>query len=274
MLTILYLLINLVLLSFPQQSKSIEFSVYLREDSPSNKNKEHKIFSNDEFKCTLLIAQTIFLNGSETESLECELPDGRIFPILNPPKFIQDKFDNGEIRSNSDLLVSSHADIEIVDDSYIFIGVKADVKIRPKPFSVFGQDNADDDISSESAYSLFTGKRTVLVLRVEAIDEEVSTSSEDLSDNFFGTKEDLYNLKSQLKACSFNKLELLPARGKSRIIGGEEIVDGVFNVKLPLDVAGRERSFVTNNVIRIAKLSFGCLEQQFDHVAVCLPKGE
>lgn len=256
--------------------------------------KDFRTTTDDDFRCTLLITETLYSDGSESSELNCELPDDRILPILNAPQFILDRFDNDEIMSSRDVLYST--DAQVVDNAIVF-GAGAKVNIihhqhQPSPLpssssylsessspqlhnsiisSFFSESN--DDLGFISGHSL--GTRKVLVIRVDALDTRVSTNITDHSDKFFGTHGDLYNMKTQFEACSFGKLKFQAADDIDCRNNAKVSNNGVYNLTLDMNVVGTGRKNLANKVIRKAKLDLrvGCLKRRYDHVAVCLPRG-
>ena len=87
----------------------------------------------------------------------------------------------------------------------------------------------------------------------------------------FGTDGDQVNLRSQFKACSFDKLDFVPANEKS--ITGVVVSNGVISIEIPDIILNAER----RNIYRAAKWKaasvLGDLSSQYNHVMFCLPPG-
>ena len=97
----------------------------------------------------------------------------------------------------------------------------------------------------EGGRRLQAGDRTVLAVRVVMNGgAQYSSSMDFLRDKVFGTGTDLHNLKSQYKACSYDKMNLDPTPSRtitdgSALLPGDEstdIVDGVVTIRIDRDV--------------------------------------
>ena len=73
--------------------------------------------------------------------------------------------------------------------------------------------------------AVVTGTKTVLAIRVVAIDSQTTQSESYVSDKVFGTSGDPANLKSQYAACSKNQLIMNPANKATKT--GVQITNGV-----------------------------------------------
>jgi Gametolysin peptidase M11 len=111
------------------------------------------------------------------------------------------------------------------------------------------------------------GVKSLLVLRVTALDGKLSLSQEELSARTFGIGDNapVVNVRSQYNSCSFGKFKIIPATG-------EGITDGVANVQID-NVVGKDPFNLENQVVAVAEKTLGRLESRFDHVMICLPPG-
>jgi len=109
-------------------------------------------------------------------------------------------------------------------------------------------------------------ERSVLVVRVGALDSSPVYEAQEMSDNFFS--EDRLTLRSQYSACSHGKLTFVPA--SRQLAGGIE--NGVLDIHLNLQAKDYSRLELTNEAIieteRILKTS---ITQVVNHVIICHP---
>lgn len=106
-----------------------------------------------------------------------------------------------------------------------------------------------------------TGERTVLVLRISSPDSQPSLSASHLSDRVFGTHGN-DSLSFVYDACSHSKLRFQPAMGTN-------IVNGVGEIKIPINVTGMSSFDLENTITIQANNKFGILSQSFDHGMYC-----
>lgn len=106
-----------------------------------------------------------------------------------------------------------------------------------------------------------TGKSTILVLRITAPDSQLSLSASLLSDRVFGTHGN-DSLSFVYQACSHSKLAFQPAMGTN-------IVNGVGEIKIPINVTGMSSFDLENTITTEANAKFGVLSQSFDHGTYC-----
>lgn len=111
-----------------------------------------------------------------------------------------------------------------------------------------------------------TGDKTILAVRVVSTDSETSASAEELSDQIFGTNGDPANIVSQYKACSNNKLNFGPT-------SDSRATNGVYTVEIGQSVKSKNEGEAQDLVTAQLEKELGNLEDQYDHVMICLPKG-
>lgn len=106
--------------------------------------------------------------------------------------------------------------------------------------------------------------RVVLLVRANAIDSDVSVSSEELHDSFFGSEKYKVNLKSQFNDCSYGDIKFVKASGWN--------IDsfGVVTLNTLLPVSLLRAQDVENIVQFILRARVGPLFR-FDHVVIVLP---
>jgi hypothetical protein len=108
----------------------------------------------------------------------------------------------------------------------------------------------------------YEGTSTVLVLRVIAKDTQPTATAATLSERWF---DDPVCFKSQMKDCSFNKMNFVMAQGPY-------IVDGVAEIEINRAAIGQSSNSIETSATTAATALLGTLFQ-FDHVAYCLPPG-
>lgn len=101
-----------------------------------------------------------------------------------------------------------------------------------------------------------TGAKHVLVLRVQGSDtsNQVTRTEANISASIFGTSEGLHTPKSQMKACSYDQLEILKASDNmptaiKDVVGD----DSVYTVTIGLDISAQNNM---NNVVNAATDAF------------------
>jgi len=115
-----------------------------------------------------------------------------------------------------------------------------------------------------------TGVKTVLVVRVVALDTKTTATQAKLADEWFGTGTDKVNLRSQYRQCSYGKLTFNPAPNRPKM----GIKNGVVTVKIDLKLRKKKVSdtIVENYIIRALKEKLGKkYRDDYDHIAFCFP---
>lgn len=112
----------------------------------------------------------------------------------------------------------------------------------------------------------FAGQdRVVLVVRVSGVDMEMSSSANDLAGSVFERLPGINNLVERYDTCSYGETTMIPAVG-------QDISNGVIEVKVETNVEGEQISIIQNQAIRILEEKFGGnLRDRFDHVMMCFP---
>ena len=137
--------------------------------------------------------------------------------------------------------------------------------------SASSHENAIDRASmSESRHLLSTGRQTVIVIRIVAVDAATTATEAQLSDDIFGTSGDVLNLKSGYNKCSYGQLQLEPLTTNPRIG-----TDGVYTVHLRNTfVVGASSSTVYDAAVAQATTDLGKSPNLVaDHVMFCIPPG-
>jgi hypothetical protein len=120
---------------------------------------------------------------------------------------------------------------------------------------------------------LLKGDRTVLAIRVTANDMKTSVSQKRLSNKIFGTGADAINLSERFDTCSYGQVTMSPYSGTT--FKGITIPDtarvGVVTININKKVGGSREGVIRDAVLDAAQAQLGNLEEQFDHVMLCLP---
>ena len=108
-------------------------------------------------------------------------------------------------------------------------------------------------------------QRSVLVVRVNALDRSMSNSTSAIVRSVFGTS-NTNSLKERYETCSYGEVKIVPATG-------EGISDGVMTVTVGVSATNADNSVVRDAALAVLSGKFGNLATQFDHVVLCLPPG-
>ena len=112
--------------------------------------------------------------------------------------------------------------------------------------------------------AIYDNTATMLVVHVTANDFSTTASPSALGDSVFGTLGDMFNLSSQFDACSYGTKKFVPAQGAN-------IVDGVVQLTIGINVNGVSDGTVKNAVTTAGNALFGDISAQADHVMYALP---
>ena len=118
--------------------------------------------------------------------------------------------------------------------------------------------------------NLATLVKTVLVMRIEAMDKATTLTESELANKIFGESGDKVNLSSRFRDCSDGQMLMRPVTTHS-LIG----TDGVYTIRLPTyNVAGVNATRVISTALTAATAALGTHPKDIaDHVMFCLPPG-
>ena len=181
-------------------------------------------------ECLLLIKYSTYgtsENGDDVlhqTDLEC-LFDGAAAPIpfINMPAWLSDKMDNNEIVSNSDSLQLSEV---LLSNEGLSIPPGAQASVRQ------GENR-------RRLAAATTGRRSVVVLRTnmdyfgDVNGEPPTYSTGELSDMFFSTDGDAFNMNVMYDQCSYSALTFYPGTG-------DNVSNGVIDLGLLQSPEGNE----------------------------------
>ena len=122
------------------------------------------------------------------------------------------------------------------------------------------------------------GTRTVLAVRVLLTDIRYNAADQTgLSNDVFGNGVDVYNLKTQLAACSNNQLIINKAPDRAMKVNSNDgttaISNGVVDIKVPLTQAQLGTQDALNFVMQKLNSAFGVTDPSMlaDHIMYCMP---
>ena len=218
------------------------------------------------------------------EEFVCELESGKTVPI----KGTDEQMNKMKHLLNSGALISAETTIGIADefitndgDSSVYLPA-GDIILQPKKEKTMkiqtrrkllkGGADVHDVISKNHGRDLvtFEGIKSFLVVRVtDSAGRVHPDSAAMISDNIFGTSGDPLNLKSQMAACSFNKLRI--TNSYSVDISNHLAAPGVINISIPIELAGNNRQAVRDAIVKATETKLGfSLPGPFHHVMYIL----
>jgi len=230
----------------------VRVETHFEHESEANNGSRERIYNGSRSDGNRKLHET-------EEFLRCELEEedrvkvGKYFVPVHGIE--RDQFDN--IVSGDTTLIAE--DAMIVDGEMY---VPSDAAIE---YGSNGQNNRRLQASRNQ------GIKKVLVVRANGQGSSTTASRDTLSDKIFGTNGDNHTLKSQYLDCSHGKLLFQPYTGMTR--AGTYIDNGVIDVTINTYVPGTSRYDVEDAIERAADQLVGRLQDQFDHVMLCLPPG-
>mmetsp|Transcript_8212 Transcript_8212/g.12682 ORF Transcript_8212/g.12682 Transcript_8212/m.12682 type:complete len:232 (-) Transcript_8212:881-1576(-) len=205
-----------------------------------------------------------YVDGQE-EKWACEMDNGHILDIENPPKGWPSLY---EMSSQKNSYVEDEI---IVSGEYTMFLPTATITETFIDLN-YGvpEINIDEKRRDRRLQQEETGTRTVLAVRVQALNAETNASAATLSDKIFGTSGDSVNLVERFSSCSFNKLTF-EISTDDRV---ETTADGIISVTMLSSTASRTDSMVRNAVTEKLISQLGTSPSNVaDHVMYCLPPG-
>jgi len=124
-------------------------------------------------------------------------------------------------------------------------------------------------LSSDKCKSV--GYQTVLAIRVIGLDVQSTLSLKEMKSVIFGVTEDDFSADYQLRKCSYEKLILKPLSGVTE--SGENINDGVAEVKLEMNIVGQATAVIENTVLKAMREKYGILLNEVDFLMIYIPSG-
>jgi hypothetical protein len=215
--------------------------------------------------CTALV-KNVLLNVSaysddvvpiEETSLLCETPSGMLYEVPSATsEWISEKEISGDLFSGQTVLNFPPGTL---------IDAKTQtLRVNYVPLLINKHDH-------RKLYKS-TGKRTILVIRIETSNQDASYTETTLSNSIFGGGGDQVNLKSQYSACSFGKLEFSAAPNTNGVTS--KIRNGVVTIKLNKVSTSAGNAVIVNAVSEEIFRQFQMpVSHIADHIMYCLPRG-
>ena len=206
-------------------------------------------------ECTAFI--TVQYDGeTSNQSLVCETPSGMMYEIPEADdSFITENFEKGPFVSGETVITFSGRPLLNKSANTISSSIQDLVLTKKKNLRKGGPFGAAT-----------TGDRTVLIVRVIALDASITADEAALSDDVFGTHGDPVNLKTQFSKCSQGQLNFIPAVRTG-------ITDGATTVSINVVSKDQGKTNMKNYVSDALKTKFGASNpgDLADHVMFCYP---
>ena len=237
-------------------------------------------------ECTLMVSSDLKIPGDELEddhteeSFQCMLDSSdtngqanQILPIrasIAQLSKMKDMLNKGELRPGKSTL--NHGGAAFGKDG-IFVPPGLDIASAVRNN---GNGNGNDKNKSRSLQGDLFGNKPILVVKVIDVNGKQRTESvEQIGDDIFGTVNDPVNLKSQMKACSFDQLNIVPGTyDPTKIPAGEPSATGVIQVDISIALDGGDDRYAIHNAVTAAvqtKLGFS-LPGPYEQVMYVLEK--
>jgi hypothetical protein len=245
-------------------------SIHTADSQNEKRGPNERIESTNNLVCRVVVVemkQSGENKRPEKSHFRCETrpeqePDGQggmTYTLKLPPQFV----------AQHPYLEKGDTFIEILNGMAIrenVVGEPSIIYPLPTSITIFGDHKRQ---LLEAAIPIAVGgTRTVLVVRVTALDSEVSVSKAVISASIFGLGDsvEIVNLRSQYSACSFGKIDMKPAEGHG-------IIDGVGEIFLNRNITGLNTLSFENTLAIMTEQKFGSIEDNFKHVVYCMPPG-
>jgi hypothetical protein len=193
-------------------------------------------------ECTLMVSSDLKIPGAELEddhteeTFQCMLDSSdtngqanQILPIrasIAQLSKMKDMLNKGELRPGKSTL--NHGGAAFGKEG-IFLPPGLDIAS-----AVRNNGNKNDKNKSRSLQGDLFGDKPILVVKVIDVNgKQRAESVEQIGDDIFGTVDDPVNLMSQMKACSFDQLNIVPGTyDPTKIPDGEPSATGVIQVNI------------------------------------------
>ncbi len=201
-------------------------------------------------ECSIVVQNTLRFDQSSEYFFECildpnELPGSaqeRRVPIrmsLEQKEQLQSNFESGEIVSESSTLVFGESDYKISSEG-VFV---------PPSLTTFAFGAGDDS----RRLATVEGDKPFLVVKVtDSQGRQLQDSTDEISDQIFGTFGDELTLKSQMDACSFGKVDIISGNGDQH-----ESSPGVIEVTITKSLVGYGRNVIMQAVTQETEALLG-----------------
>lgn len=214
--------------------------------------------------CTALVKE--IMSGSDRADLQCLTPSGMLYTIPHvDTQWIREKQSAEELFSGETMLeIPLHT---LIDMETLTLKLAS----APKLVNTIVVDEGFRNRRRLQTRARASGRKTVLVIRVQATNRATSPSESQLASDVFGDNGDVNNLRSQYLACSHNKMEF--AKAADRDGRSTSIRNGVVTIHSGTSTSVGDR--------RMLSALYGQLQNQFstdprnlaDFIMFCLPPG-
>ena len=209
-------------------------------------------------ECTIMVASDIrILEGAweylEEDSFECEMDpedmdmeSGQFLPLRTSPAqlaYLNKMLKDGDLIPGESQLVHGNNVVFNSDGLYVPPGLDIETHVRR-------------NVNKRRKLANTIGIKPILVVKVTdsgglARDETPAL----IGDDIFGTITDPVNLASQMKACSFGQLDIVP--GAISPSTGAEAAPGVIEVTVPISLTDNDRYAIHNAVTSAVNAKLG-----------------
>jgi hypothetical protein len=233
--------------------------------------------SSEHFSCDVIISHVLHVKSDQTdenaygsEDVAC-LVDDMVYSI---PEEVVKKYHKQLSKPGPKKMYVKGGRLPLQEEDLDFGGSSREIVI-PNATSIFFTNHGKRRKLTGTGTQRKQGTSEVLVIRVIANDASTTLSAPLLYKRIFGDGTDVINardpgavsgtLTKTYQACSWGKLNFIPARGY-------DIVSGVGSVRINMDVNGANSRTVENAVTSAINAKYGSVED-WDHIIYCLPPG-
>lgn len=213
-------------------------------------------------ECTLMVSLDLKIPGAELgddhteESFQCMLDSSdtngqanQILPIrasIAQLSKMKDMLNKGELRPGKSTLNHGGA-VFGKDGLFIPPGLNIASAVR-------NNGNGNDKNNSRFLQGDVFGDKPILVVKVIDVNgKQRPETVAQIGDDIFGTINDPVNLKSQMKACSFDQLNIIPGTySPTKIPAGEPSAPGVIQINISIALDGGDDRYAIHNAVTAA----------------------
>jgi len=194
------------------------------------------------------------INGDNGEEFECELSSGLSVPLRGRAEQItrlQKLLNDGSFVSNEMTVAISSDMINEEGDDSVYLP-PGEIVLAPRPLrSLRGRGSHHRGLAQQ----VYEGKKPIVAVRVTDSGGLVHPDSANIiSDKIFGTSGDKVNIKSQLAACSHDKLQVTNEYDID--ISDKLAAPGVIEIDIPISLVNDRRA-VRTELIRATQNKLG-----------------
>ena len=223
-----------------------------------------QLSSEEEFVCELYNGHTIPLDGTpkQISELRSFLNDGKLVSAVSS---VEVESVAGGKMSEDDIIAILQNDEEEEHTSYDKKVVLPEGSIR-----IINDSERRLEHNNHRRLNMYEGDKKILVVRViDKIGKSPPGDAAYTSNKFFGTFGDQMTMKSQFKACSFDKFRVTTNYGTDidrSLMAADGVLEININIKLEDSTQAQVRSACISKIHSV--LGVSNLSQQFDHVVL------